>query len=80
LRDSLASEEFLEEAAMRLALDCLARTKQGDAEQIWAELPESDLGVIQERLAALQAAAARHAENGSVFRADGKGWPMAENA
>lgn len=78
LKDAINSDQLIQEVLMDSFLKNVLMTREGDAALIALELPEAELGAIQERLTALQGAAARYAETGCVFRADGAGWPFSE--
>jgi hypothetical protein len=78
LKDSINTGEGLQDRAMDALLKALGRTREGDAALVHQELAGVELGAVQERLGQLQAAAARYAETGSVFRGDGAGWPFDE--
>jgi len=76
VKDSINSGESVQEQVMDAFLKALGRTKEGDGALIHQELAGVELGAVQERLGQLQAAAARYAESGAVFREDMTGWPF----
>ena len=65
IKDAVNSDELVDEVVMGAFLECVKRTKEGDAQAIAQELAGVELGAIQERLGALQRTIRRWEDKGT---------------